>query len=142
MLQRSQTLFLLGAFILAAFFFTGSLASFVREGDELALKYSGLFDQGGEKLQLATWPLVLLASLVSLLSFINIFLYRNRIRQMRICMFLIFLFAGMAGMMFYYTWVVSGKFGTLGTHYGWRFAAGEGLRPDPIVIGSQCSPGP
>jgi len=121
MLQRSQSLYLLGVFILAILMLTGPLARFMTEGSELVLKYSGLFGAGGERVELATWPLTLFFSVVAALSFLNIFSYRNRIRQIRLCIFLIFLGAGMVGMMFYYTWVVKNSIETTQTLYLWRF---------------------
>ena len=42
------------------------------------------------------------------LAVFNIFSYRNRIRQMRIAIFLIFLFAGMIGMILYYVYAAKG----------------------------------
>lgn len=121
MLQRSQTLYLLGVLILAILMLTGPLSRFSGEGGEMVLKHSGLFDHDGERVELATWPLTLFFSVVAALSFLNIFSYRNRIRQMRLCIFLIFLGAGMVGMMFYYTWVVKNSIETTQTLYLWRF---------------------
>ncbi len=120
MLQRSQTLYLLGIFILTVVVLTGSLARFVVEGGELILRHSGLVNAEGEE-QLATWPMTLLFALVSAISFLNIFFYRSRVRQMRLSVFLIFLFAGMTCMMFFYTWLVSSSFETTDTIYLWRF---------------------
>ena len=121
MLQRSQTLYLLGVLVLAIIMLTGPLARFMTEGGELVLKHSGLFDAEGEKMELATWPLSLFFVVVAALSFFNIFFYRNRIRQMRLCIFLIFLGAGMIGMMFFYTWVAGSNIETTQTLYLWRF---------------------
>jgi peptidoglycan/LPS O-acetylase OafA/YrhL len=121
MLQRSQSLFLLGVFILSVLLLTGPLAKFFTEGGELILKHSGVVDSEGLKLDLATWPLTTIFALVSALSFLNIFFYRNRIRQIRIAIFTIFLCAGMTGMMFYYSWVVSNTMHSSHTIYLWRF---------------------
>ncbi len=121
MLQRSQTLFLLGVFILTLLLLTGPLARFSLEGSEYVLKYSGLFDAAGETMGVATWPLSVFVLVVSLLSFLNIFFYRHRIRQMRIAVFLILLNAGMVGMMFFYTAVAKSQLkGALVLHQ-WRF---------------------
>ncbi len=110
MLQRVQTLYLLGVFMLTILMFTGAIADFSTETDVLTLKHSGVFNHQGEKLQLSTWPLTLFFSLVSALSFLNIFSYKNRVRQMRLCIFLILISFGMVGIMFYYTWVAGTKF--------------------------------
>ena len=102
MLQRPQTLYLLGVFILSLFLLTGPLALFTVDGTGYVLKHSGILELGGEKLALATWPLSVFFILVLVLTFLNIFFYRNRIRQMRICIFLMLLYVGMVGMIFFY----------------------------------------
>ncbi len=121
MLQRSQTLFLLGVLVLAILMLAGPFARLTTEGGELALRHSGVFDEQGEQMELATWPLTLFFALVTALTVVDILSYRNRIRQMRICVFLIFLFAGMTGMMFYYAWIAGNRFDASGTLYLWRF---------------------
>ena len=60
MLQRSQTLFLLGVFILSLFLLTGPITRLSLEGSEFVLKHSGLYDADGEKMGVATWPLSVL----------------------------------------------------------------------------------
>jgi len=121
MLQRSQTLFLLGVFILSLFLLTGPITRLSLEGSEFVLKHSGLYDSAGEKMGVATWPLSTIFIVVAVLAFLNIFLYRHRMRQMRIAVFLILLNAGMVGMMFYYTFVARSQIeGALVMHQ-WRF---------------------
>jgi len=121
MLQRSQTLFLLGVFILSLFLLTGPIARFTLEGSEFILKHTGLFDEAGEKMGVVTWPLSVLFISVAVLAFLNIFFYRHRMRQMRIAIFLILLNAGMIGMMFFYTFASKTQLeGALIMHQ-WRF---------------------
>ena len=121
MLQRSQTLFLLGAFILSIVLLTGPLARFTLEEGEFVLKHTGLFDAEGVRVVLATWPLTVYFVLVALLSFLVIFFYRSRVRQMRITIFLILLNAGMVGMMFYYVAVARHQLDGAITVHLWRF---------------------
>ena len=102
MLQRPQTLILLVVFILSLFLLTGPIAVFTVDGLEYALRHAGVFNPEGEKLAMATWPLSVFFILVGVLAFLNIFFYRNRIRQMRMCVFLILLFLGMIAIIFYY----------------------------------------
>ena len=130
MLQRPQTLILLGAFILNILLLTGPLASFSGEGNEWVLRHSGLFDQAGENSGLATWPLSTLVISLAVLSFGVIFSYMNRMRQMRLSIFLILLSAGLTGMMFYYIWAAGQELE--GTHrlYAWRFV----LPPVNLVL--------
>ncbi len=121
MLQRSQTLFLLGVFILSLFLLTGPITRLTLEGSEYILKHSGLLDAAGNKAGVATLPLSALFITVAVLAFLNIFFYRHRMRQMRIAVFLILLNAGMIGMMFYYTFVAKSQLeGALVMHQ-WRF---------------------
>ena len=121
MLQRSQTLFLLGAFVLSLIILTGPLARFTLDGSEFVLRHSGLFTAEGEKEALATWPLTIYFVLVAVLTFLNIFFYMNRMRQMRISIFLILLHAGMVGMMFYYVTVAKSQLEGAITLHQWRF---------------------
>ena len=120
MLQRTQTLYLLGVFILSLFLITGPLALFSQDGVEYILKHSGIFEMDGEKLAVATWPLSVFFILVAALAFLNIFFYKNRIRQMRICIFLILLFAGMVGMIFYYIAVTRHQLDGAQVLHKWR----------------------
>ena len=121
MLQRSQTLFLLGAFILSLFLLTGPITRFTLEGSEFVLRHSGLFDAEGNKLGVATWPLSAIFIVVAVLAFLNIFFYRHRMRQIRIAIFLILLNAGMLGMMFFYTYLSKNQLEGAITLHQWRF---------------------
>lgn len=145
MLQRVQTLFLLGVFLLTILMFTGPIADFSTGEGLLSLKHSGIYNEVGEKMELSTWPLSLFFGLVSGLSFLNIFSYKNRVRQMRLCIFLILVSFGMVGIMFYYTWVAGAKFDPLQTLYQWRFVippiaiillflAFRGIRKDELMV--------
>ena len=120
MLQRPQTLYLLGVFIVSLFLLTGPLALFTLEGAEYILNHSGVFEVEGDRLAVATWPLSVLFLVVTVLTFLNIFLYKNRIRQMRICIFLILLYAGMVGIIFYYIWVARNQLDGAQTLHKWR----------------------
>lgn len=121
MLQRSQTLFLLGAFILSLLLLTGPIARLSLEESEFILKHSGLYNDSGDKTGVATWPLTVLFATTVMLTFLNIFFYRHRMRQIRFAIFLILLNAGAIGMMFYYTFVAKNQLeGALVLHL-WRF---------------------
>jgi len=121
MLQRSQTLFLLGVFILSLFLLTGPITRFTLDGSGFILKHSGLFDAEGNKLGVATWPLSVIFIAGAALSFLNIFFYRHRMRQIRIAIFLILLNAGMLGMMFFYTYMARIQLEGALTLHQWRF---------------------
>ncbi len=121
MLQRSQTLILLGVFIFSLFMLTGSFTRFTIEGSDYVLKHSGLLDADGVKTKMDTWPISVLFIGVAVLTFLNIFFYKHRMRQMRIAIFLILLNAGMVLLMFYYTIVVRNQLETALVLYKWRF---------------------
>ena len=121
MLQRSQTLFLLGVFILSLFLLTGPITRFTLDGSDFILKHSGLFDAEGNELGVATWPLSVIFIAGAALSFLNIFFYRHRMRQIRIAIFLILLNAGMLGMMFFYTYMARIQLEGALTLHQWRF---------------------
>ena len=121
MLQRSHTLFLLGAFILSLFLITGPIVRLTQDGTEFVLKHSGLFNDAGEKLGVVTWPLSAIFLSAVVLTFLNIFFYRHRMRQMRIAIYLILFNAGIIGMMFFYTYIARNQLeGALVLHQ-WRF---------------------
>ena len=120
MLQRPQTLFLLAAFVLSLMLLTGPLSVFVASGGELVLSHSGLRDAAGTRLDLQTWPLTVYFALVTALTFFTIFSYRNRVRQMRLCVFLMILAAGSTGMILFYHWMVNSVQETTATLFRWR----------------------
>ena len=57
---------------------------------------------------------------MSVLALLNIFSFRNRIRQMRISVFMMMLEAGIIGLVFYYIFYVRTRFEGLITVYRWR----------------------
>lgn len=120
MLQRPQTLYLLGVFILSLLMLTGPLALFSLDGSEYILSHSGVVNSSGDKLELATWPLSVIFIGVTFLSFLNIFLYRHRVVQMRIAIYLILIGLGMIGMVFYYIWVVKNQLDGASILHQWR----------------------
>jgi glucan phosphoethanolaminetransferase (alkaline phosphatase superfamily) len=121
MLQRAQTLFLLGVFILSILLLTGPVARYSMEGTEFLLKHSGLFNADGVKMDFITWPLSVIFIFATVLAFLNIFFYRHRMRQMRIAIFLIMIEMGILGMMFFYTSLARVQLeGALVMHQ-WRF---------------------
>lgn len=145
MLQRPQTLFLLAAFIVTAFLLTGPLAVIPVEGGEIILKHSGAYDRQGNRLDVATWPLTVFFSVVTAIAFLNIFLYKHRVRQMRICVFLILLNAGMLGIIYYYVRYVKVNLGGTEVIYQWRviiplivmillYLAYRGIRRDELLV--------
>ncbi len=123
MLQRPQTLYLLGAFSTVMSLLTGPLALLTLDGAEYVLKHTGLFDSEGVKLNLVTWPLGVLSIAVTLLAFLNIFSHKNRMRQMRICIFLILLCLGMIAMIFFYISMAKNQLEGAEVLHKWRIVS-------------------
>jgi len=145
MLQRSQTLFLLFALVLSLLMFTGSFARFTAGGEEWILKHTGLYHDAGERSELATWPVTVIYGMVSLLTLFATFSYMNRVRQMRLTVFLIFLNAGMIGIMLFYAWFSGKRIDATVTLYQWRlvlplvcmvllYLAFRGIRRDELLV--------
>lgn len=106
--------------VLAVFLLTGPLVVITHGGEVYILKHNGILPGEGGSLEVQTWPMTVLFIAMAALSFLNIFSYRNRMRQMRITVFLIFLFLGSIGMILYYVYVTSGKLEGATIVYHWR----------------------
>ena len=104
MIQRIQTLFLLGAlFVLALMLFMPLAEILTDDSTYFYVMSAGLRLENGEFVQ-RTWPVFILILITSVLIFLNILLYRNRKLQIRFCVYSIVLGFGMIGLLYYY-WV-------------------------------------
>ncbi len=107
MLQRIQTLFLLIAEVLITLMFFMPLAQFIIDNKVYNFDYRAIQMPGAEPL-FKTYSLAVLLTVILLLIFITIFLYKNRRLQMRLCIYNILLNIGFYGLFyFYYHQVVS-----------------------------------
>ena len=105
MIQRIQTIFLLGAVIFLVMMLFLPLAEIQADGGVTYTGMSrGLRLESGEY-AFSTWPVFILVLVTAALLFINIFLYRNRKLQIRICVYAIVLGFGLMGLIYYY-WVL------------------------------------
>ncbi len=94
MIQRIQTLFLLGVAVLSGLMLTGDIVMMDSGGGTLfSINFMGLAEEGGPLLQ-RLWPLTFLLALVPLLALVAVFLYRKRTVQMRITMIVLLLSLG------------------------------------------------
>lgn len=92
MLQRIQSLFLLlaaGAMLTAS---VTPLATFLFNGDKVLFEAMGIYLNG--TLTDSTWGLFLVGALSSILALATVFLYKNRMLQIRISIFNIVLMVG------------------------------------------------
>ncbi|MGE0078802.1 MAG: DUF4293 domain-containing protein [Bacteroidales bacterium] len=123
MIQRIQTLFLLGVAILLGFLFFLPFTSFVVEPQMVKYIFmaSGLTSEGVNAESIYnTWPLFILLIVVFAIPFITIFLYKRRMLQIRLCIVNIVLLLGMQGLMYYYVVAVS-KLLVAESHYSLLF---------------------
>lgn len=101
MIQRKQTLFLLfsGIAMLVASFLPFAIYNL----NEIKMYYTSTgFEDINSEIIVAHWDVFVLNMLVILLSFVTIFLYKTRIRQMRLTIFNLFLKVGFIGLVLYH----------------------------------------
>jgi hypothetical protein len=94
MIQRLQSLYLIIVLMFTLFFFSGAVFKFTDEsGKAIQMLLNGnLTDQAGQTFAqpLTAWPLTGLLVLISALSLITIFLYKNRKIQLILAIAVIF----------------------------------------------------
>lgn len=105
MLQRIQTVYLLAATVLMSLMLFLPLAEIASESADIYEVLSkGWYITGGESAELAmtTWPVFILVLFLTLVPLINIFLFKKRKLQIRICIYSIILAFGLIGLIYYY----------------------------------------
>ena len=103
MIQRIQTLYLFIAFVLMLLLFFFPLAEILSgEGQLYTFRFDGLYYAGHETVYIQTVPPIILLSVIVAINFISIFLYRQRITQMRINFINLILMLGYAGLVYFY----------------------------------------
>ena len=102
MIQRIQTIFILVAGLLVASLYILPFADISVNNELHTFTAFGIFK--GETLVFNGLPILSFIGLIVLLHFIVIFLYKKRIRQIRMLAFTIILLLGLFGMFFYFTY--------------------------------------
>lgn len=102
MIQRIQTIFILVAGMLVAALYFLPFADISVNNVIHIFNAKGIFE--GENLIFDGLPILLFIGLIALLHIVVIFLYKKRIRQIRILAFTIILLLGLFGMFFYFTY--------------------------------------
>lgn len=105
MIQRIQTIYLLLATISILFIFIIPIAEITSDnGNIYELKYRGIVAQEikGEIENTDAYPLAALCTIVFAIAVISIFKFKNRIKQIRLCIFNILLLGGTGFMMWFY----------------------------------------
>lgn len=103
MIQRIQSLYLLGSFNLIAVMFFFPLAKLVdASGAEYEFLYRGIPAlQEGEPAVYNALPVAILLSIIALISFVTIFLYKKRMLQVRLTVFNMICMVGAMGLIYY-----------------------------------------
>ncbi len=103
MIQRIQTLYLLAIVILGITLLFQPVIQLVTPEEAAELQVYELSALGGAPLQ-GLWGLLLTTALIPLLALIDIFLYKKRILQARLNIFLALLCLGYYGVLAIYIW--------------------------------------
>ena len=101
MIQRIQTVYLLLAALLTASLLQLSFAELAVNGELYIFSAKGIYNAGQVKFD--GLPVMIFIGLITLLHFVIIFMYKNRIRQLRLTVFTIILLMGLLGLIFYFT---------------------------------------
>lgn len=117
MIQRIQTLYLLGTALFLGFMTFMPLAHYLSGGEEYILTSCGPATGGPESRPIAMLPyLGILAVLSAILPLITIFLYRKRLLQIRMCIVELVLLFGMMILTGYYLYHGAATFGAAGDY--------------------------
>ena len=107
MIQRIQTLYLLvAALLVAALFFVPFAELAGKDGAHYLFNISGINVNGsdGSTSLDNAWPVLVLVCLSLIMVVLSIFLFKNRITQIRISYISISFLFGLKALMYYYTW--------------------------------------
>jgi hypothetical protein len=107
MIQRIQTVYLLIAEILiGALFFVPFAEIAGKEGSIYRFDIKGIYLESAQKAEIifSSLPLVILWVVCLILILTTVFLYKNRILQMKLSTINIFLLLGFCGLIYYYAW--------------------------------------
>ena len=100
MIQRIQTVYLLIAGLLTASLYKLNFAELVVNNDFHVFNAQGILK--GDSLVFDGLPVMIFIGLIALLHFAAIFMYKKRIRQIRVVVFTILLLLGLVGLFFYF----------------------------------------
>lgn len=105
MIQRVQSVYMFLVVVLMSFLLMFPVISFEHQDGSILKFFSyGLkrISESGNEVILYSFPLLILVLVITILNFINIFLYKKRTMQIRICVFTILLMIGLVFLCFYY----------------------------------------
>ena len=105
MIQRVQSIYLFFSMILMILIFFFPIARLIGgENQTFLLNFSGIYktNPDGHELIIGAIPLAIILIAIPVISFVTIYLYKNRMLQIRLTIFNILLMLGSAGLMFFY----------------------------------------
>jgi len=100
MIQRIQSVFIFLAALITASLLKLNFAELIVEGEYYIFSAKGI--SLGEVIKFDGLPLMLFTGLIAILHFIALFLYKKRIRQIRLIGFTMILLIGLLALMFYF----------------------------------------
>jgi len=117
MIQRIQSVYLFLITMLSLLFFNGSYLNFIdRSGSAMIVNFTGIIkstDGSGFELISTVWPLTVIFVLISVVSFITIFLFKKRFIQLLFSKILIWLTGVSMLVSVFYLYLVTSKYGTM-----------------------------
>lgn len=102
MIQRIQTVYLLLAGLLIGSMFFFDFAELAVDGQLMNFSAEGIFS--GDEVIFRGVPIQFFIGLITLMHFIIIFMYKKRIRQIRMTVFTIILLFGLLGVLLYFAY--------------------------------------
>ncbi len=101
MIQRIQTIYLLLIQAITSALFFIPFSEFTVDNQIYYFNFKGIFTETGELIT-SIYPVIILLSLISLLTLITVFIYKNRNLQIRLSIFNLLLNIGLVGIVVYY----------------------------------------
>jgi len=128
MLQRIQTVYLLFAIAAMIFFAANPFVEFYTFNETFILKsffidFMGVVETNNPANREIVFPMLILISIVPLLLFISMFLYKRRLLQIRLCILSTLLIPGIGGLGYYYLYNISKLMDAVIVEYIWTLAA-------------------
>lgn len=102
MIQRIQTLFILIAAVLVGLLFDLNIAEISAGNQVYIFKAIGVLQD--DKIIYSGLPVLIFLGIILLLHIVAMFMYKKRIRQIRILVFTILLLLGLFGIFYYFTY--------------------------------------
>ncbi len=102
MIQRIQTIYILLAGLLTATLFKLKFADIIVNDELMTFAAKGIFKDSEQVFN--GLPIMIFIGIITLLHIVIIFMYKKRIRQIRLLVFSIILQLGLFGIFFYFTY--------------------------------------